>query len=119
MSHFINLTKAVELTTRYRNYQNALLQASYQDKGVLPTCESFDRAAIEALLAQPGCVGLRIYGGLETDMTLHAVVVAYDENNRDILPSADSEADPEEEDVILENSIRCPPVCPEESPLNP
>jgi hypothetical protein len=118
MNHFITLAEAIDLTARYRAQSDSLLQPGYQGQGLLPLSESFDRSAVDALLAQEGCAGLRIYGGMNEQLEVHAVLVAYDGNGADILPSTVAMGFTAEEDVILENSLRCPPTCPTESPLN-
>lgn len=118
MNHFISLAEAIDLTSRYRAQSDTVLQPAYQGQGLLPLSESFDRSAVDALLAQAGCAGLRIYGGMNEQLEVHAVLVAYDGNGADILPSTSAASLTTEEDVILENSLRCPPTCPIESLLN-
>jgi hypothetical protein len=54
---------------------------------------------------------------MDTSLKLHAVLVAVNEDNEDILPS--QQINPSvEEDIILEEGQRCPIICPPESPLN-
>lgn len=118
MNHFITLPEAIEMTSRYRAEYNDLLKPEYQNQGLLPLSESFERSAIDALLAQEGCVGIRIYGGMTIGKVVHAVLVGYDANGADILPSTASTLVAEEDDVIVDHSIRCPPECPPSSPLN-
>ena len=117
MSHFISLAEAVALTTRYRSHCEAILQSIYQNKAILPLSESFDRSAIDALLAHSGCAGLRIYYGMDESLKVHAVLVGTDEAGRDMLPAASLTTE-EEEDYLVERSIRCPDICPEPSELN-
>lgn len=117
MNHFISLAEAVDLTTRYRQHRNDVLLPDYQNRDLLAICETFDRAAVDALLAKPGCARIRIYYGMDTDFKIHAIIVAADENDQDILPLSPLTSEEEDED-ILERANRCPDLCPPESPLN-
>ena len=119
-SHFIPLDQAVVMTTTYRNNCENVLSPGYQGKDILPLSETFSRAAFDKLLATPGCEGLRIYYGMDQNLQLHGIVVAVDANNRDLLPSsASSDASGGSgDDVIVEEGQRCPPICPDPSPLN-
>lgn len=124
MSHFISLAEAKKMTAEYRLKRKDLLDPKLKgkDKKVLPTCESFERSAIEALLKNPECKGLRIYYGLKNEDELHAIMVAYDAENKDILPSetvSQTEGGAEDEGEIVEQGFRCPDICPPSSPLNP
>lgn len=117
MNHFISLSEAVALTTRYRANREAILQSSYQNQNLLALSESFDRAAIDAVLAHSDCAGLRIYYGMDESLQVHAVLVGTDPDGRDILPPA-SFTTTEEDDYLVERGIRCPDICPDPSVLN-
>ena len=119
-SHFIPLDQAVAMTTSYRNNRENVLSPGYKGKDILPLSETFNRAAFDTLLATPGCEGLRIYYGMDQDLQQHAIIVAVDANNQDLLPSSatgDTSAG-SGDDVIVEEGQRCPPICPDPSPLN-
>ena len=116
MNHFISLTTAETMTGRYRQNREAILKTEYQQQNILPLSETFDRAAFDTLLAKTGCTGLRIYYGMNADYQIHAIIVAVNENNEDILPSSSMTAT-EEEDIV-DNGNRCPELCPPQSPLN-
>jgi hypothetical protein len=124
-NHFISLAQAVKMTTTYREQLNEILKPEYQDKNILARSETFDRAPFDTVLAQPGCAGLRIYYGMDSELKVHAIVVGVNESNEDMLNpiSALSEkaTAPTEEpqDPIIEQGMRCPEECPEPSPLNP
>jgi hypothetical protein len=122
MNHFISLQQAQEMTERYRQNRVSILQPPYQQGNVLAISESFDRAAFDSVLAQPGCVGLRIYYGMDPSLQVHAIIVGYNENNEDMLPvqtgfTAASSTD-EGETNIIEEGNRCPDFCAPDSPLN-
>lgn len=117
MNHFISLTTAIDMTTRFRNQRENILKTEYQDQNLLPFSETFDRAAFEALLGEDGAQGLRIYYGMDENLKIHTIIVAVNENNEDILPATE-QAFAEGEDVyIVENGTRCPELCPTPSLL--
>jgi hypothetical protein len=110
--HQISLQTAIEYTTRFR-----------ENPGPdMPLSETFSAAAVRELLAQPETHSFRIYLGRKADNRICSVLVAADENGHDILPPTDDarETDNEDDDdgIILEDAIQCPPVCPPSSPLN-
>lgn len=107
-NHEISLQAAIEMTTRYRANKPT----------DFPVCETFEMAAIRKLLATPGCVSLRIYYGMKKDLEAHAILVAVNSSGEDILPKGDALSLADEEAIILEDSYRCPPLCPPGSPLN-
>ncbi len=106
-SHEISLQTAIDMTTLYR----ANRPSNY------PICETFEIAAINNLLATPGCAYLRIYYGMKETGEVDAVLIAADANNKDILPPTANVAS-DDDPPILEDGIRCPPACPPPSPLN-
>lgn len=107
-NHEISLQDAIEMTTRYRANRPS----------DFPVCETFEIAAIQKLLATPGCESLRIYYGMKENMESHAILVAVDSSGGDILPEAGAASSAGGEVIILEDSYRCPPLCPKGSPLN-
>jgi hypothetical protein len=113
MNHEISLQAAVDLTSRFRDLRPSVLNPLYVGKDIVPNSETFDRAAIEALLGQADCQQVRIYYGMSPDLKIHAVLVGVDSNGRDILPDNSADA------VIVENALRCPTDCPPASVLNP
>jgi hypothetical protein len=108
IQHSISLEQAIDLTTRYRSNQPA----------DMPICETFEKDSVIKLLAEEGAVNLRIYYGQKENGEICAVLVAADEAGNDILPEQNRTND-NEEALILEESYRCPYLCPPESPLNP
>ena len=131
MSHFISLETAIALTSQYREQREAMLSPDYQGKDVLPLSETFDRAAIDALLAQKDCTKLRVYLGMDEQQLVRLVIVGVDADDRDLLPdqanmaargTASEEVTAGEEEefgLVVEVGVRCPPECPPASPLNP
>ena len=121
MNHFITLKEAIEMTRLYREQRNALLREGLGDKNILPFSETFDRAAFDALLAQPGCTALRIYYGMDPTLKVHAITVGVNAKNEDLLPGEGNvvASATEEEPPIVEAGTRCPEDCPPPSLLNP
>ncbi len=105
--HEISLAQAIDMTTLYRANRPANF----------PVCETFPLIAIQSLLANPAAAFFRIYYGMKEDMSVHAILVVADDNNDDLLPAA-NRSDEDDDNEILEDSFRCPNVCPPESPLN-
>lgn len=118
MSHFISLAEAIDLTSRYRQYRETILQPEYQGKGTLPLSETIPRAAIEALLAHPDCESLRIYPGMPESLKASSVIVGVDAEGKDILPTPSLTGTEDEEELIVDRTVRCPDICPDDSPLN-
>lgn len=116
-THFISLDAAADMTDRYRANREAILGTSYKDQEILPLSETFNRDAFDTLLAKTGAAGLRIYYGMDETLKVHAIVVAVNEENEDILPS-DSLTTLEGDDDVFEQGQRCPNLCPPTSPLN-
>ena len=120
-NHFITLQTGIDMTTLYRQERENILAAAYKNQNILPLSETFDRAAIDAILGQTGCTGFRIYYGMTEDLLVHAILVGVNENNEDILPSSKNVLSDSAttDEAILEQGVRCPEDCAPPSPLNP
>ena len=116
-SHLISLSTATDLTDRYRSNRNSILQTGYQSNDLLPLSETFNVNDINLLTSQTGCAAIRIYYGMTDNLRVHAILVAVDEDNADIIPDA-LESSNVNENIIVEEGQRCPSLCPPESPLN-
>ncbi|MDB5199237.1 MAG: hypothetical protein JWO92_1200 [Chitinophagaceae bacterium] len=117
----ISLQTGIDMTTLYRQEKENILATAYKDQNILPISETFDRAAIDAIMQQEGCTAFRIYYGMSEELLVHAVLVGVNADNEDILPSTENIvsnlADPVD-DIIAEQGVRCPPDCAPPSPLN-
>lgn len=111
MSQFISLPTAEDMTERYRDYRETILGNSYKNQNILPICETFDKSYFTTLLGQSGCTAVRVYYGMDEYYKVHAIVVAVDSEDEDILAAEDAVK-------IIEDSRRCPDDCPPSSPLN-
>ena len=115
-SHFISLNQAIEMTSEFRSEKENILATSYQNQGILPICETFNRSDVDSLLAKQSCEALRVYLGMDDDLKVRMIIVPVNENAEDILPVS-SLGNTIDEDIV-EEGHRCPPSCPPSSPLN-
>ena|SRR5438552_7267350 len=113
-SHSVSLQEAIEMTSRFRSQRETVLTPAHKE--ILLTCETFNRAGFDDLLAEPDCVGIRIYFGMDKDLTIKLIAVGVNEKDEDILPSASSTLD--DSKPVTEAGLPCPPICPPSSPLN-
>lgn len=96
--HRIGRAEAAAMTRRFR-------------EGAGPKAERggmFPRAAVQALLAQKGCEGLRYYFGRKDDGSSALILVGVDADGNDMSSGE-----------VLEWSYPCPPFCGDPGDLNP
>jgi hypothetical protein len=115
----ISLEAAVALTQRYRK------AAPSSEHGGFYWGDHIDQ-----VLRQPGCVGIRYYHGLGEDGSYQIVLVGVDGEGNDIVKVEGSgsgrvtravaklAARVQQDAVILDTHFPCPPLCPQNSPLN-
>lgn len=108
-THVITLEKAVEMTRLYRKEKNNILNPAHAGKDILSLYETFNRSIFDKILAQVGCVGVRIHYGMTDDLRIHAIIVGVNSEGKDILPSTTSAE--EGDSVIGEEGQLCPPIC--------
>ena len=95
--HEISLSEAAQLTANYRDSaEPGSVKAGF-----------FGKSAIEEILEQEKCVGIRIYYAQEEDGTPTFVVVGVEENEDDLV-----------EGKIAEAPTPCPPNCGSANVLN-
>lgn len=95
--HQITLAEAAAMTKRYR-----LSVPTGSRKGGF-----FGRAAIEAILAQANCVGIRYYYGLNSTGEPVIILAGTDANEDDLYKGE-----------LAEFAIPCPTQCGSSNPLN-
>ncbi len=93
-NHAITLGDASQLTGNYRAHTAV--------KGGF-----FGRKAIEEILAQNGCVGIRVYFAQQNDGSPTLVLVGVDASENDM-----------ENGLLAEDYKPCPPYCGQSSRLN-
>ena len=109
----ISLNRGIEMTSLFRAERETILASTYQNNGILPICETYDRSDIDALLNKDGCEAVRVYLGMDEDLKVRILLVAVNDENEDILPT-----NPTDESYIAEEGHRCPDTCPPSSALN-
>ena len=114
---FISLQQAIDMTTRYRQNKGSVIDPAFSGADILSVCDTFNKAAIEALLAKPGCASIRLYYGMNNGLQVRPILVAVDKNDRDMLPANGSDSAATVEDIV-DDTLRCPPWCPPPSSLN-
>lgn len=116
MKHFISLEKAKKMIGHYRRKSEKVLKDEFRGRHVLPYSLTYDRAAFDALLNQPGCSGLRLYFGMDEEALVKIIAVGVNEKGEDLLTTSTiSTADATGE--IVDEGVRCPTECPTTSPL--
>ena len=95
--HRIPLADAAALTRRYREQS---------PKGAMKA-GAFHADQVRELLAQEGCVALRIYFGKQADGANGLVLVGLDANDNEMTGG-----------ILLDIIYPCPPFCTDGSPLN-
>jgi len=117
--HSISLDEAKKMTKKFREEKDKIVKDEYKGKHLLPNCESFDRADFDRLLQREDCKGVRIYYGMKgEDNRVHAIIVGFDAEGKDILPKENIITDGIEP-MIIEGGLACPSDCPPPSGLNP
>ena len=91
----ISLETGATYTKNYRDENPTGVQSAF-----------YGRDLLEALLAQPGSMGIRVYYGLNEDGIQELVLVSADADENDNL------------NLIVDKSIKCPPRCPKKNALN-
>lgn len=108
------------MTTRYRENKHIVIDKAYAGQEILATCDTLNKSAVATLLAKPGCAAIRLYYGMNELLQVRPILVAVNEKDEDMLPdlaTLDGDEDPGED--IVDDAIKCPPLCPPPSPLNP
>jgi hypothetical protein len=97
-NHDISLNEAADLTQRFRENLPII------DHTI---AEYFGKSALEELLDQNGCVGIRIYYGIDIEMKKRLVIVGVNNEGNDLY-----------EGNLMEVGQPCPPICSESNLLN-
>lgn len=96
-NHSIDIDAAAKMTKNYRDQMKA------NDNIAV----AFNKDAINQLMSQTGCEGLRMFFALGDDGKLTLVLVAVDANGDDMYQGK-----------LMEWAIPCPPDCGAADPLN-
>jgi hypothetical protein len=96
--HAISFDNAKVLTKAYRDNNPNQVKGGY-----------FSKKAINSLLDQPDCVGIRIYFGNDVNKVMKIVIVGVNEGEDDLIEATN---------LCLDFSIPCPDRCGEDNLLN-
>ena len=113
IDHFITLDEAKIMTARYRAEKENILAPEYKGQNILSICETFNRGEFDFVLAQQGCVGLRVYFGMTPELKVKVIVVGVDADNKDILPSSSVALTDGGGKGVVEYGRPCPDHCPD------
>jgi len=102
-NHMISIADGARMIASYRSRSPSGIRAWL-----------FDRGAIDGILGQSGCAGLRIYRAVKDDGTETVVLVGTDELGSDLGTASTSGTG-----LVAEVAWPCPPVCGATSALNP
>lgn len=91
----ITLAEGAEMTANYRKAQPNSTKAHF-----------FGRDALHALLQQEGCMGIRVYYGMDSDSNKQLVLVGADSDENDMTQ------------LVVDGSIPCPIRCGQANALN-
>lgn len=91
----ITIEMAAELTGNHRQKNLGQVQGYF-----------YGKENLQAILSQKGCMGIRIYYGMNDEGIPQLVLVGADGDENDIL------------DVIVELGTKCPPRCASKNALN-
>lgn len=95
--HDISLEDAAALTASYRTEYPTEVKGHF-----------FGKDAIQAILDQTNCVGIRIYYGIDSGTgEKHLIIVGATAGEDDLY-----------EGLLAERSVSCPPYCGGNNPLN-
>jgi hypothetical protein len=94
--HAIGLTEAREMIARYRRAHPGT-----------PGGAAFTKVALDRVLAQQECAGVRLYYGQNPDGTPSLILVGVDEFGNDL-----------DDGELLVKAFPCPPFCPMDSALD-
>lgn len=92
----VSLTDAARWTANYRSANPNATKAAFAGKNIL-----------NSILAQTGCMGVRMYRGIDDNGVDCVVLVGCDSNGRDMTSG-----------ILAERLPLCPPICDDTSSLN-
>jgi hypothetical protein len=103
--------KAKEMIAKYIENKNTILSTEYKNSDVLANSETFNADDVRLLLSQPGCVGFRVLYGMDNELKIHSILVGVNSEGNEILIKDIKSEVSDEDGYVLEDAIRCPPLC--------
>jgi hypothetical protein len=96
--HGISREVANAMLKRYNSFRKKMHTAKRSGAGIpaevpsLPICLTYNKSAIYQLMKLPGCIGIRIYFGINQKQQLSLVIVGVDEAGDNIVTGSASGA---------------------------
>ena len=121
----ISTEQIKNLKFKYAQNKNSILKEPFNQNDTLPTSETFERAAFDKILAQDGCVGVRIYYGMDDDLQVSLILIGVDRNGQDIQKTGGNLSKKKDGDIsddpimAFSGGLRCPPNCEPPPPPPP
>lgn len=119
-NHKVSVDDAKRFVSGYKKEKAEFMRMEMKDHKEAKKGGFFGKEALLDLLNQPGCIGMRYYYGRSDDGQKNLVLVGVNEEGNDILPkpsvekmavTTESTKTQDNEVVILERSLPCPPFC--------
>ena len=86
MQQYIRLDKAIKWTKKFRTSRGIDKDLRAEGIFVLPVYEMVHRLTLEEIMAQPDCVYLKFYYGIDDKDKIHFLTVGVDSKDKDMLP---------------------------------
>ena len=116
-NHKISFEEAKKFTAGYRAEKAEFMSADKMNDKEAKKGGFFGKDDLLELLNQKGCIGMRYYYGRNDDGSKNLVLVGVNGEGNDILPNPENanmvanRAGEDEEAIILERGLPCPPYC--------
>lgn len=86
LNHSISWQTAVEMVNNYKTAKPGILGGSYGGApDTLLDYETFNFSAIDNIRGQIGCIGFRIYMGLDSSNEIRSIIVGVDILGQDVI----------------------------------
>ena len=113
-THIISKDLARNYILKYQSHRTEIVDGKYKGQDILPKAESFNATALNNVLNQKGCVGIRFYYGMDDNNLVVLVATGVDQEGNDLDLAIGQVSDP----TLLQTAQRCPINCPAPSQIN-
>lgn len=113
-THEITKEQARELIVCYQENRRNIENGQFAGQDILPNAETFNAEAIQAVLQQDGCIGIRFYYGMDGTNKVMLVATGVDQEGNDLDLAIGQDLNPR----LMQTAQRCPFTCPEPSQIN-
>jgi hypothetical protein len=113
-THEITKEQARDLIVCYQENRINIENGRFTGQDILPNAETFNADAINAVLQQDGCMGIRFYYGMDNTNKVMLVATGVDREGNDLDLAIGQDLNPR----LMQTAQRCPFTCPEPSQIN-